>query len=120
MNPRPSISMTRSARSPWPSAPSGRWMVSKEKARIKTLPCCWPTKSCSRLTGSRVASFTARSWSSRLSLPGQQQRGPDETGDDAEKVEHPDAHDSVERVRVGERTQRAHIGVHDAVEHGMK
>src|SRR4051812_44231137 len=95
-------------------------MVSKEKARMKTLPCCWATKSCSRLTGSRVGSLTATSQGSRSPLPGQQDRRPDETGDDAEKVKHPNAHESVERIRVGERPQWTHVRVHDSVEHRME
>src|SRR4029078_583098 len=111
MKPMPSMIITRSARAALLSARAGSREVSNENARMNTFACCWATKSCSRLTGSRLLSFTPRSQPARPALPGEQQGGTDETGDDAEKVERAETHQTVEWVGVGERSERSHIGM---------
>src|SRR5882762_2432274 len=88
---------------------------------MNTFACCWATKSCRRLAGSRLVSFTtARSKPSRSSLPSEQQRRPDETGDDAEEVKHAQAHQPVQRIRIGKGPEGSYVRVHDPVEYRMK
>src|SRR5439155_21654775 len=68
----------------------------------------------------RSLSPKARSEPSRSSLPSQQQRRADETGNDAKEVKHAETHQTIKRIGVAERSQGTHVGVHDAIEHRVE
>src|SRR5688572_19812895 len=119
MKPMLFMRSTRSASSASSSVLRGSWVVRNEYALKKRLACCWAVKSCSRLEGPGLLSFTSPPplVPSRSPLPRQQQRRSYHTRDDAEEVENLDAHQAVQRIRAGKRSEWTDIGVHDSVEH---